>query len=168
MNKKNYKYFFVFIIFLICAIILPNPPKSYSKYQSIIASNNSNVKIASFVFLSSIDASLPLELNQSLYPGTSIEFYFTVQNYNAAITSEITLNYTLNITKTDNLPINIEIYRNDELIDYSKTNNFILAKNTKVLDVYKIKISWDVIDNEYTYANTSDEISIQLVATQID
>lgn len=168
MNKNVYSFFNIFAILLICAIVFPNPSKSYSKYQSTVDVRDSNVEIASFVFLSSVDASLPLKLNESLYPGISTEFYFTVQNYNAAITSDVTLSYDLDISKTNNLPVDIKIYRNNKLIDYTMINSFILPQNENVVDEFKIVIDWNEDYNDYIYANKFDEISVEIIATQVD
>jgi len=170
MNKKIFNLFNIFIIFLVSVILLQQPPKSYSKYQTSINSNNSDVEVASFVFLSSAQVDLPLTLNESLYPGIYTEYYFTIQNYNNNIVSDINLSYTLKINKTNNLPIDVKIYKNDLLLNLQENNSFDfqLNKNTKTLDNYKIVISWDENYDDFNYANLSDNISLSIVANQID
>lgn len=168
MKKKIIKSINYFCIFLIFIILLQFPQKSYSKYQTSLNSNNSQASIASFIFFSEIEKNVPLTINESLYPGIYYEYNFTVQNFNENLVSDITLEYSINISRTNNLPIDIKIYRNNELIDYSKTNTFILNKNIKTLDNYKIVIQWSEYNNDYNYANLSDNVSLNILTTQVD
>lgn len=161
------KYIKLFVLIL---ILVKSPVKTYSKYSSSIPLT-SGTQIASFVFLLDSNTEIPIELDENLYPGCTKEFNFNVKNFNASESSEVNLNYTLKINRTNNLPIELKLYKNDNLVlsgNEKELQNNYLEKDVNTTDSYKLVITWDYNLKDSKYAGMIDTISINIIAEQQD
>lgn len=157
----------LFAVILSMACIIQNPTKSYSKYYSVINQNNSS-KVASFVFLSNTKLNVPLVLNEKMYPGINYEYNFVIKNFEDDKKSDVSLRYSLSVEKTNNLPINVTLYKDNIEVAENKVQDQKLNINEETTDNYTIKISWDSTLNDYKYASLSDNISLLIDVVQVD
>ena len=154
-------------IMLLFIVFIQTPPKSYSKYYSVVPSASSS-KIASYVFLSSVDFDIPITLDKKLYPGITYEYPIVIRNYDGNIRCKVDLNYSLSIDRTNNLPVEIKLYKDDVLLEDNKIENQELNHSIDEIHNYKIVITWDKALNDYKYADITDYINLYVNVSQVD
>ena len=89
-------------------------------------------------------------------------------------TSEVAMEYTLEINNANNLPVEFELYScksgvtdNTNLLDNNKTSKIKLGLNDEEQE-YKLKIKWNQENKNYQYAKVIDYVQIVLNSSQID
>ena len=144
-NKKiSYRNLIILIVAIILLIII-GITITMARYKSN-GQIETSAEIAFFVVEEGFQAgNIMLE---DLYPREEpYEYEFTVANTDGTITSETSIDYTIDMTITTNLPLEIKIYRkttNDNT--YRELNNIDIIENQIQLDqtgqtyVRKIKI----------------------------
>ncbi len=157
----------LFILIALFIVLIQTPPKSYSKYYSVV-NGESGAAVASYVFLSSINLSEPISLDEKLYPGITYEYSFTIKNFDGNVKSNVDLLYSLSITKTNNLPIEMKLYKDDVLIENNEIENEPLKLGVDMVHNYKLVITWDDTINDYKYADLSDDINLTIDVNQVD
>lgn len=84
---------------------------------------------------------------------TEGNYEFKVKNYKIEdgniITTDVDMQYYLEIQKIENEAIKIELYKNGEKVEIkeNKTENFYLNKGTEQEDIYEMKILYDKASN---------------------
>ena len=165
--KKKTKQKIMIVLFVLAIFLIQTPPRSYSKYYSIVSSENPG-KIAAYVFLSPANIDVPIIIEEKLYPGITYEYPFVIKNYDDNIRCKVDLVYSLNISKTDNLPIEMKLYKDDVLIENNKIENQELKFSVDTAHNYKIVITWDETLDDYKYAGISDDINLYIDVVQVD
>ena len=103
-----------------------------------------------------------------MYPGINYEYNFIIKNFEGDKKSDVSLKYSLSVEKTNNLPINVTLYKDNIEVAENKVQDQKLNINEETTDNYTIKISWDSTLNDYKYASLSDNISLLIDVVQVD
>ena len=118
-------------------------------------------------------------------------YQFSVSNYNSSKNSDVDLYYHLSVRTTTNLPITIELYRNEDYTAQGATNIFSAVQDeqdedgawyhiydvnqdfnmyytNQTTDVYTMVIHFPKIyGNDETYVNSIENIEVTLESKQI-
>lgn len=129
----------------------------------------SNLQTASMVIDTNIGSKLSVVLNE-MVPGSVENYSFSVSNFKNDRISEVSSSYKIKITKTNNLPIVLSLYKDGILTNVLDANletpSYIFNENVEETHNYQLKIEWDSSINDYKYANLEDTINISIDAMQ--
>ncbi len=150
---------------------------SLSKYKSTVASENS-AKVAAFVLELQSDSILDIPI-EPIAPNSKQEILFEVSNQKDQKQSEITMQYTVEISSMANLPLSFKLYRyNESTKQYEQvkltantTDQIKYGFSEQVNHKYKLEINWNTNAenyNSYEYSKTIDKIKIAVNAIQVD
>lgn len=135
MDKNKICVIFILVIILIIAI----NEYSLAKYKS---ENNAigMVKIAKPVLI--IERGNEVKIDTINRSGI---YLFSIKNYNDVMVNEIDMKYYLEIIGYDNEDINIDIFKNEEKIEFVNftTPEYIIPHNVKVEDKFKLDINYN-------------------------
>lgn len=173
MRKK-----FIIILILVSLITL-GASATYSFFTSDAIMTTVDQKVAKFIFESELFDNLEIPLS-NMAPGDSKEINFSVSNSKNDLTSDITIEYILTIKTPHYIPFVIELYKGDDKLltcdeSYSRneSNELVchtekqeLSKENKLVDDYKLKITFDKKYNDYSYSELIDYINIELNSYQ--
>jgi len=160
---------------------------SYALYESN-ATLNANIDKAIYLLK---DEKLSFNIDSDgIVPSTTPYTYkFSVQNYEDSKEGDFNLDYYIKVKTTTNLPITIELYRNEEYStsatniipsfeltqdtdgawyrEYDDTPTYQFNYNTKRKDVYTLVVKYPEIYRSYEqYAGVPENITIGIYSTQ--
>ena len=146
-------------------------------YKSTVASENS-AKVAAFVLELQSDSILDIPI-EPIAPNSKQEILFEVSNQKDQKQSEITMQYTVEISSMANLPLSFKLYRyNESTKQYEQvkltantTDQIKYGFSEQVNHKYKLEINWNTNAenyNSYEYSKTIDKIKIAVNAIQVD
>lgn len=155
------------LLCIVTAIILISV--SISKYTNVISGIDSAQVAVPIINLE--ENTLDININPN---DTEKEYVFKVSNKDENKTSEVAMEYTLEIKNTNNLPVEFELYScksgvtdSTNLLDNNKTSQIKLGLNDEEQE-YKLKIKWNQENKNYKYAKVIDYVQIVLNSSQID
>ena len=155
------------LLCIITAIILTSV--SISKYTNVISGGDSAQVAVPIINLE--ENTLDININPN---DLEKEYVFKVNNKEEDKTSEVAMEYTLEINNANNLPVEFELYScksgvtdNTNLLDNNKTSKIKLGLNDEEQE-YKLKIKWNQESKNYQYAKVIDYVQIVLNSSQID
>lgn len=127
INRKRLKLVIKLLILALILLLLSKLISfTLSKYESY-ARANSNVDVAYYLFNTDFKT-MTLNLD-SLFPSDEVHVYtFSIGNTDGKDSAQIDLEYNLTIRTTTNLPIEYELYMNQEYTDPDATS--IIKTNT--------------------------------------
>lgn len=153
----------------------------YARYTTQVSGEDS-ARVAIFGHNESID--VPDAISDKLVPGSSAEYALSVANYSGARTSEVTLNYNLEIATAGNLPLKFTLYSVSDDDQKSEIGSFTEStteeKHTfaiksmafepgkQEVHKYALEMQWDGSTKEAGYANIPDYIRININVEQAD
>ena len=172
----RYKIIIILIIFTVFILSLG---LTYSYFNSNSNLNTVDQRLAKFVFDTETLDRLELPLID-LTPGVINSYNFSISNTSDEITSDVTIEYELTILTPHFAPLNIELYKDEELImscdeTYSRNENNELVCNSSVqelshdseyTDNYVLKVTFDGNYNDEIYSNLIDYINIEIKSYQ--
>lgn len=169
MNKKNRLLMLIVIISTILVTTV-----SISKYKTAVATSGNTKTAVPIINVNSES------LNVILNPTKSEQSYiFAVANYTGSKESEVSMEYSIKISNSNNLPLKFELYNYDEttktergenlLLDDSTTENVsMLVSGGKQSVKYVLKIKWQQNENNKSYNKEIDYVQINVNSKQID
>lgn len=160
---------------------------SYALYESN-ATLNANIDKAIYL-LKDDKLSFNIDSDGIVPSATPYTYKFSVQNYNDTKEGDFNLDYYIRVKTTTNLPITIDLYRNEELSPsasniipsynliqdadgawyklYNDTPLYQFDYNTKKKDVYTLVVDYPEIYRSYEqYAGVPENITISIYSTQ--
>lgn len=173
MRKK------IIIVLILLSSIAFITSATYSFFTSGALVSTIDQKIAKFIIDTESFDSLEVPLS-NMSPGDIKEILFSVSNNKDEKASDITIGYILTIKTPHYIPFIIELYKDDNILmvcdeSYSRNDNNeivchseeqILSKENKLVDNYKLKITFDKNYNDYTFSDLIDYINIELNSYQ--
>lgn len=184
INKNKIKIFFVILSFFLAVYIIVS---TFSKYKSE-ASSNPNIQTALYLLKEDYQ-SMNLNLN-SMIPGTTPYVYtFSIANNDGVNRVETNLEYNLKIKTTTNLPLEYELFLNEDYQNPSSTNiiktniveqdadgtyfrkidtdkkNFGFIANEQ--NVYTLVVYFDIQYNNINYQNIIESVEIEIDSKQV-
>lgn len=145
--------------------------KSYSKYNNNIE-GQATVDAAVGITKDNMFQTLNVELD-SIVPGDTKTYNFAVTNYDTSTSklNEVTMEYTIEIEKSDNIPVDIVLYKdsvNTNILDNDlKTSGQRFGFSEEQTHNYSLIISWDSSNNSYEYNDLTDYLDIKIHSEQI-
>ena len=178
---------FILISSLGLATFLLN--KVYSKYEtkSILTAD---IDRALYIF-DEDKMSFNLDPNKIVPSDDPLIYKFSISNFNESKQSDVNISYNLNLRTTTNLPLTLELYRNEVYMDNGTTNllggaltkqdedgawyrtytlndEYEMKYTDKVTDIYTLVIHFPKIySQDTTYINNIDNIEININSKQI-
>lgn len=173
MKKK------ILIILILLSSITLISSATYSLFTTDAIVSTIDQKIAKFIINSESFDNLSIPLS-NMNPGDIKEVNFSIGNSKDDISSDITIGYILTIKTPHYIPFIIELYKEDKKLltcdeTYSRnsdneivchTDEQVLLKENKLIDNYKLKITFDKNYNDYSYSDLIDYINIELNSYQ--
>ncbi len=171
--------FKIIIGLLIISLIIFSSGLTYSYFTSGVSSTSVDQKVASFIFDTETLDRLELPLID-LTPGESKEYTFSISNTKENITSDVTIIYQLTVLTPHFSPLDIEIYKGEDLVlscdeTYSRNSNNELVCNTEEFELshdeensddYKLVVTFDSRYDDLSYTNLLDYINIEIKSYQ--
>lgn len=161
------------IIFLTAVTTIIVLVFSISKYTTTLADADSAIVAMPIMNLSSSN-SLELQISPTDEEKTYI---LQISNYLDSQTSEVSMNYYIQITSLGNLPLEFKLYtyENETIGDTdllegngNMTDQIEMGFDQKTIHSYALKISWKSTETSYQYAGEIDYIDIIVRSEQID
>ncbi len=192
-NIKFYeekKRFLLFSLVLLLALFL-----AYfllkSAYASYISSSRLVTNIDKALYLIDTDKmSFNIDSDQIVPSTTPYTYKFSVSNFNSSKRGEINLLYSVKIITTTNLPISIQLYRNENYDDgkatnllsgarvvqdedgswyniYDTNNTYTMNYTDKVTDIYTLVVNFPKsYSSSTTYADKIENIEVRVESSQ--
>lgn len=168
MNKKNR---ILMLIVIVSTIIVTTV--SISKYKTAVATNDTARTAVPAI---TVNAE-PLNIN--INPASNEQNYiFEVANYNGDKESEVSMEYSIKINNSKNLPLTFELYNYDEntkakigsnlLSQDNVTGNVSMLVGGKQANKYILKIKWQEDKKDYTYSKEIDYVQIGINSRQMN
>lgn len=158
------------ILILLCiitSIILVSV--SISKYQDVVT--GSNLAQIAVPIINLEENVLDVKINPT---DTEKNYVFKVSNKEEDKKSDVSMQYTLEVKNTNNLPLEFELYNyanggidGENLLSDNKTQAIPLKLNNGEQE-YQLKIKWNQENKNYQYAKVIDYVQIVLNSSQID
>lgn len=184
MKKTIYKILVLFGLIVILACVFPFTKSRYEK--SMVATFKNEVAV--YLFETSVK-NIPIEI-ESLSPSDEPYVYsFTVSNNDGKNISEVSIEYDLYVKTTTNLPLQYELYLNEDYTSNNATNLFEneeliqdeygtyyrkVSINTRYFgyeqmetDRYTLLITFPKIYNSEKYQNLIESIELYIDSRQI-
>ena len=172
----------ILVILIVCTLFISG--LTYSKFNVDADLVMEDQKIASFVFQGNKTDNINIPLD-SIVPGDSKDYLFSVSNNDDNKNSEVTLNYQLTIKTYHFLPLKINLYKEDndsnsniiltcdETYSRNEENSIVCNSDViemnykeKVNDNYRLNISFPSNYNESEYSNITDYIDLEIKSWQ--
>lgn len=150
-NKKNSRYNLIILIVFVIILIVIGISITMARYKSTGSSSISS-DIAFWVFEEGFQTGSIMLTD--LYPrNEAFEYTFSVSNTKGTKVAETSLEYTMYLTTTTNLPLEYEIYKdNQKLVGDDIENNIVLDESGQCY-VRKIKIN----NGEFSFDQTKTD-----------
>lgn len=148
-NKKLSYHNLIILIVIIILLIIIGIAITMSRYRST-GSSEVIAEVAFFVVEEGVQAgNIMLE---GLYPREDpFEYEFTIANTNGTNVAETSIDYTIDLEITTNLPLEIEIYKNEEKL----TNTNEIENNIVLDESGQNYVRWIKIKNgSFTYSQS--------------
>ena len=108
---------------------------------------------------------------ENILPGYTDEADFYVINYDDENTNEVLMKYYLKIEIDKEIPLKIELTDENgnevKLSEEGRSEEWELPYDKEMRTKYHLKISWNKEDNSYTYAGSTVNLKIDVIATQV-
>lgn len=156
---------FIFIIILLYSIYL----RTSSRYVGQTVSNDSVIAIP-ILTLSNNTATYTAS---NMKPGDVQTYDFQVSNYENGKINEVLLEYYFTVNVETVIPLTVEIYDitdgGETLIPLKNgvTDRISINYGEEILRKYRLKIIWDVSNNDVSYADKSITCNIALRGEQV-
>ena len=184
-KKKFLLFAFLLIALLFLSFFLLRA--AYARYQ-VDAKINADIDRALYI-IGEEKMSFNIETDGIVPSSTPYTYRFSVSNFNQNNMSDVDINYSINIRTTTNLPITLELYRNQlpengtnifnspvtkrdadgawyRVYKTNGTYDFYYA--TRKTDVYTLVINFPLIyANDTTYSNYLESIEVNIESKQI-
>lgn len=142
---------------------------SISKYKNVIESISSGQVAVPIIKLD--ENTLDIKLSPT---DTEKTYIFKVSNKDGEKKSEVSMQYTLEIKNSNNLPLEFELYNYQN--DTVEGENLLTNNKTQVIPLklndeektYQLNIKWKQDTKNYQYARTIDYVQIVLNSSQVD
>ena len=195
LNKINYleekKRFLLIMIFFLLVLFLSFYlfEKAYSSYNTK-AKLNANIERALYIF-NQEKMDFNIDFNKIVPSDEPYIYKFSISNFNNIKTSDVDLNYAFTIRTTTNLPITLELYRNQNYDDnnavniinkkdtkqdidntwynvYGPTEEFLMKHSEKTTDIYTLVVNFPLVyANNTTYADSIEYIGVEVESKQV-
>ena len=184
-KKKFLLFAFLLIALLFLSFFLLRA--AYARYQ-VDAKINADIDRALYI-IGEEKMSFNIETDGIVPSSTPYTYRFSVSNFNQNNMSDVDINYSINIRTTTNLPITLELYRNQlpengtnifnspitkrdadgawyRVYKTNATYDFYYA--ARKTDVYTLVINFPLIyANDTTYSNYLESIEVNIESKQI-
>ena len=184
-KKKFLLFAFLLIALLFLSFYLLRA--AYAKYQ-VDAKINADIDRALYI-LGQEKLSFNIETDGIVPSSTPYTYRFSISNFNETSVSDVDINYSINIRTTTNLPITLELYRNELPANgtnifgspvskqdadgawyrvYKTTGSYDFYYANTTTDVYTLVINFPLVyANDTTYANYIESIEVNIESKQI-
>lgn len=184
-KKKFLLFAFLLIALLFLSFFLLRA--AYARYQ-VDAKINADIDRALYI-IGEEKMSFNIETDGIVPSSTPYTYRFSVSNFNQNNMSDVDINYSINIRTTTNLPITLELYRNQLPENGTNIFNSPITKRdadgawyrvyktngtydfyyaTRKTDVYTLVINFPLIyANDTTYSNYLESIEVNIESKQI-
>lgn len=163
--------------------------RAYARYESK-AKLNANIDRALYIFKED-ELAFNLEPEKIVPTDEDFVYKFSISNFNDTNESDVNFSYTLDLRSTTNLPLTIELYRNEVYgtqgitnilggsvmkrdVDgawyrtYKPSDEYVMNYTEKITDVYTLVIKFPKIYAEdTTYADAIENIEVVIKSKQI-
>lgn len=179
----------IILILILIYILIFGVSTSYSMYVDKTEAKTENLEFAKIIFNNEELDELSLPIN-NLIPGNSLDYKFKISNNKNGIRSEINIGYYITVETYHIIPTTIRLYSTDEeeklVLDCNESNytrnhenklvcktpNFNLNYQTDSINSYKIKITFNDLNNEgktwsEDYSDLIDFIDIKINSWQV-
>lgn len=165
--KKSYTFFKLIIFLLLTATIVVS--FTLSRYKSNVTTNAT----ATIALMAN---NAEVSINAVGKPGKTDKYPITITNFENNKVCEVTETFKINVSTTDNLPLNIKLYKDQNYTqeisknsdgDFEDKDSFKFTRSTKETKTYYLKIEWPENQKNYTYSNEIDNIKVNAIITQI-
>ena len=186
VEKKKFLLFaFLLIALLFLSFFLLRA--AYARYL-VDAKINADIDRALYI-IGEEKMSFNIETDGIVPSSTPYTYRFSVSNFNQNNMSDVDINYSINIRTTTNLPITLELYRNQLPENGTNIFNSPITKRdadgawyrvyktngtydfyyaTRKTDVYTLVINFPLIyANDTTYSNYLESIEVNIESKQI-
>ena len=184
-KKKFLLFAFLLIALLFLSFFLLRA--AYARYQ-VDAKINADIDRALYI-IGEEKMSFNIETDGIVPSSTPYTYRFSVSNFNQNNMSDVDINYSINIRTTTNLPITLELYRNQLPENGTNIFNSPITKRdadgawyrvyktngtydfyyaARKTDVYTLVINFPLIyANDTTYSNYLESIEVNIESKQI-
>lgn len=185
MNRSRQKErWIIYILAVLLCLVLASfwlMSNIYARYTSE-ASGSDQARVAVFGHSQSITLSNE-DVMKALKPGADFTYTLRVANYDATRTSEVALQYSMEIVTAGNLPLTYTLYRqegqNEQMIgsftessdkktEKITNDDMRFTAGTNAESSYVLKVQWPADKNGEIYAGIPDEITVNIHVDQID
>lgn len=171
LDRKIFKNKIIKSSFWLCLVVLFSfSIITFSKYVSGVYGSD-NGRVAKYSIFDNIE-SIPINLGKLDNTDNSVTYDFIITNKDENNKKTETLyKYKIKINTMKNIPINIELYKNGDIInilnDNLETDYMNMALDSLQEDSFSLKIS---LNNESNYLNSDliDYLDIEILSEQID
>lgn len=189
LEEKKRFLLFALLLLLLLFLAFYLLGKAYASYQSS-AKLNANIEQALYIF-GGDRMSFNIDPEKIVPSDQPYTYKFSIANFNANQKSEVDLNYSIAIRSTTNLPITLELYRNENYGDEGITNlltgttekqdedgawyrvydpleEYRMNYTEQKTDIYTLVVKFPKIYAENTiYADDIENIEITIKSTQV-
>jgi len=170
-------------ILITLAILILGVGITYSMFFSGARLASGDQNIAQFVFNSDKMSKISIPLID-LIPGSKDDYFFTVSNTDAGLTSEVTIEYQIILKTYHFIPLNIKLYRvgpiedlflmecndtftrnvSNELVCTMPVGEMVYSLN--VSNEYRLEVEFPNAHNDEMYAGLVDFIELEIRSWQ--
>lgn len=159
--------------------------RAYASYQSN-AKLYANIDKALYIF-GGEKMSFNIDSSKIIPSNEPYTYKFSVSNFDANRHSDINFQYTVDVRSTTNLPINIKLYKDNDLQTnilgtatlvtdsdgawyrvYETSDTYLMNYSDKITDIYTFSVEFPKIyADDVTYADAIENIEITLKSKQV-
>ncbi len=132
---------------------------SFSRYSTSGQSADA-ARVAAFVLMGSDSSTSTDLLLENMAPGDTVEYHFTVSNFQDSAVCEVAQSYTVSFSDFDNLPLEYELKKD--------AASYMLPANTKTTNDHILSITWPENDNDAALADEIDLVTITVTSNQVN
>lgn len=171
LDRKDFKNKIIkYSLWLCLAILFSFSIITFSRYVTGVYGSDEG-RIAKYSIFDNIE-SIPINLGKLDNAANSVTYDFIITNRDENnIQTETSYKYKIKINTMKNIPINIELYKNGDIInllnDNLETDYINMAFDSLQEDSFSLKIS---LNNGSNYLNSDlvDYLDIEILSEQID
>lgn len=155
----------ILLIVVICFLLLTPVSISFSKYKSS-SSLNGNIELARPVLVLEVTSG---KVNLTI-PTDNVTILFNVKNYNDLYRNDVLLNYYLEFSSDEVLPVSYKLYditsgsEKEISVSSNKSESIDMGFSENITHYYKLVFSWT--DNSVKYSDITDNFKVRAVALQ--
>lgn len=165
MKKYISIVFFIVFMAIISSFVFG---ESFAKYASSI-SGDASIGVAKPIYRNNVEEIIvPLS---SMKPGETFTYNFYIVNEDTESSlAEVTLNYSMRIERSTNLPVTVNLYeygQTTNLLDSDLTTAvFTLPCGIRTIHNYTVSLSWDASYDDYRWNNVIEAMIIYIDVVQ--